>query len=288
METVSPNQLIFESLFKKEVIADFAGGFITLDADCLLLRVIDRRYPLTQRAAACSHDSCQDLEMRHDLLTLARQCLFAIAQCYEGNNDAATLARGPAKKIMAGKAPESSDDLAFSRRCPALRIGLPAKSYTGSQTGSTAFSYQAGTPAPPGSLPRRSLGANLRFAITNLSRNPQFVYDDLYVLRGDAENSIKEMKLELKADRLSCHRFLSNQFWLLLHTAPYCLFWLLRQHLQGTELATAQLNTLRLKLFKIGARIRETSRRIWVHLAPGYPYRDLLAEVLQNLRASPA
>ncbi len=77
-----------------------------------------------------------------------------------------------------------------------------------------------------------------------------------------SENRIKELKLELKADRLSCHRFLANQFRLLLHTAAYCLFWLLRHHLQGTELAAAQVNTLRLKLLKIGARIRETSRRI--------------------------
>jgi hypothetical protein len=79
----------------------------------------------------------------------------------------------------------------------------------------------------------------------------------------------------------------ANQCRLLLHTAAYCLFWLLRHHLQGTELAAAQVNTLRLKLLKIGARIRETSRRIWVHLASGSPYRDLLAGLLQNLRASP-
>jgi hypothetical protein len=106
------------------------------------------------------------------------------------------------------------------------------------------------------------LGANQRFLVTNLSRNPQFVYDDLYVLWGDVENRIKELKLDIKADRLSCHSFLANQFRLLLHTAAYCLFWLLRHHLKGTELATAQVNTLRLKLLKIGARIRETSRRI--------------------------
>jgi hypothetical protein len=53
------------------------------------------------------------------------------------------------------------------------------------------------------------------------------------------------------------------------------------------DLATAQVNTLRLKLLKIGARIRETSRRIRVHLASGYPCRDFLAKLLQNLRASP-
>ncbi len=52
----------------------------------------------------------------------------------------------------------------------------------------------------------------------------------------------------------------------------YCLFWQLRHNLQDTQLATAQVNTLRLKLLKIGARIQETSRRIWVHLASGYPY----------------
>jgi hypothetical protein len=85
---------------------------------------------------------------------------------------------------------------------------------------------------------------------------------------------------------LICHRFLANQFRLLQDTTAYRLFWLLRHQLQGKELATAQVNTLRLKLLKIGARIRETSRRIWVHLASGYPYRDLLALVLQNLRAS--
>jgi hypothetical protein len=155
----------------------------------------------------------------------------------------------------------------------------------------TSFSYQAGSWTRPRRLIAKveytQLGANQRFVVTNLVRKAQFVYDDIYVLRGDVENRIKELKLELKADRLSCHRFLANQFRLLLHTAAYCLFWLLRHHLQGTELATAQVNTLRLKLLKIGARIRETSRRIWVHLASGYPYRDLLALVLQNLRASP-
>jgi Transposase DDE domain group 1 len=90
-------------------------------------------------------------------------------------------------------------------------------------------------------------------------RNPQFVYDGIYGLRGTVENGIKELKLELKAHRLSCHRFLANQFRLLLHTAASCRFRLLRQHLQGTEVAPAQVNPLRLKLLKIGARIFSTA-----------------------------
>ena len=444
METVCHNQLSFESLFSKEVVADFAGGRITSDAGGLLLRELDQRYRLAENAARCLHDPRDGHKVKHDLLTLVRQRLFAIAQGYEDNNDAATLAKDPAFKIMAGKAPESDGDLAsqptlsrFENRVTAkdlrrlsdrllelylkthpgprkvivldmdatddpthgqqqlsffhgyyeehmyhpllvfdgrdgfplaavLRPGnthsshgalavlkrlikklkqaypkalilfradagfaVPALySYLEDQpetryvigfitnnrllaetapllskaqrqyqeTGEkqrlfTSFSYQAESWDQPRRIIAKveytHLGANQRFVVTNLSRNPQFVYDDIYVLRGDVENRIKELKLEIKADRLSCHRFLANQFRLLLHTAAYCLFWLLRHHLQGTELATAQVNTLRLKLLKIGARIRETSRRIWVHLASGYPYRDLLAGLLQNLRASP-
>jgi len=155
----------------------------------------------------------------------------------------------------------------------------------------TSFSYQAESWTRSRRIIAKAeyghLSPNQRFVVTNLSRNPQFVYDDIYVPRGDLENRIKELKLELKADRLSGHRFLANQFRLLLHTAAYCQFWLLRHHLQDTELGTAQVNTMRLKLLKIGTRIRETSRRIWVHLASGYSYRDLLVLVLQNLRASP-
>ncbi len=130
-------------------------------------------------------------------------------------------------------------------------------------------------------------GPNQRFVVTDLSLNPQRIYDEIYVLRGDIENRIKELKLELKADRLSCHRFLSNQFRLYLHVFSYCLFLLMRRHLEGTELEGAQVGTLRVKLIKIGARIRETSRRIWVHLASAYPYRTLFALILGRIRASP-
>jgi hypothetical protein len=100
-------------------------------------------------------------------------------------------------------------------------------------------------------------GPNQRFVVTNIHLPPQRLYDEIYVLRGETENRIKELKLELKAERLSCHRFLANQFRLFLHTFAYCLFWLLRQHLRGTEFACAQVGTLRLKLLKIAERVNE-------------------------------
>ena len=130
-------------------------------------------------------------------------------------------------------------------------------------------------------------GPNQRFVLANLLTNAQTIYDDIYVMRGEAENRIKELKLDLKADRLSCHRFQANQFRLLLHTTAYCLFWLLRRHLQGTELSAAQAGTIRLKLLKIGARVSQTSRRVWFHMASSYPYQTLFARLVENIRAAP-
>jgi hypothetical protein len=381
METVCHKQLRFESLFSKEVIADFEGGRITSDAGGLLLRELDQRYRLAENAVRGLHDAREGHKVKHDLLTLVRQRLFAIAQGYEDNNDAAALARDPAFKIMAGKAPESVVDLASQptlsrfenqmtakdlRRFSDWFLDLYLKTHPGprkvivldmdvtddpthgqqqlsffhgyyeehmyhpllvfdgrtgfplaallrpgnthaskgalavlkrlikklrqaypkalilfradagfavpalyrylegqpetryvigfitnnrllaktaplleraqrqyQETGEkqrlfTSFSYQAESWDKPRRIIAKveytRLGANQRFVVTNLSRNPQFVYDDIYVLRGDVENRIKELKLELKADRLSCHRFLANQFRLLLHTAAYCLF----------------------------------------------------------------
>ena len=112
METLCHNQLIFENLFSKEVIADFAGGRITSDAGGLLLREVDQRYRIAEKAAACLHDPRDSGKVKHQFLTLVRQRLFAIALGYEDNNDAAWLAKDPALKIMAGKSPESATDLA--------------------------------------------------------------------------------------------------------------------------------------------------------------------------------
>ena len=133
-----------------------------------------------------------------------------------------------------------------------------------------------------------SRGANPRFVVTNLSGAPQGLYDDLYCQRGDMENRIKEQQLDLFADRTSCHAFLSNQFRLLLSSAAYVLLESLRRlGLKGTELARAQAGTMRLKLLKIGARITCSVRRIVLHLAGGYPFKQLFVHILSRLRALP-
>jgi hypothetical protein len=56
--------------------------------------------------------------------------------------------------------------------------------------------------------------------------------------------------------------------------------------LAGTELATAQCTTIRLKLFKVGAAIVRSVRRIRFLLSSSYPYRELYELVALRLRPS--
>ena len=130
-------------------------------------------------------------------------------------------------------------------------------------------------------------GENPRFVVTNLvGMTAQAIYDDLYTARGDVENRIKELKDDLLSGRTSCHNFLANQFRLLLHAAAFILIQGLRRLLAGTELAAAQAGTLRVKLLKVAARVRQTWRRIWVQLPTSYPWQRLWEVVLRKLAAA--
>jgi len=444
LNTVCHSQLSFANLESKAVVADFAGGHITADAGCLLLREIDRRTGLLAHASAVLADPRDPAKIRHAQLDLLRQRVFAIAQGYEDANDHDTLRRDPALKIAVGRAPLSAADLASQptlsrlenrvtraqlrrlsdtlvdaylaahpgpRRLLVLDIDATDDPAHGRQQlrlfhgyfdqhmfhpllvfdGLTGFPLaavlrpgnchaahgavgilrrllsrlraaypeatillraDAGFAVPRlyelleahgvryviGMIPNERLrtrvtalaaqvtadfaatgdkqrrftsfryradswprsrrvvakvehllqGLNTRFVVTNLAFDPAVqIYDGIYVGRGDAENRIKEWKTHLKADRTSCHAFAANQFRVLLHTFAYVLLWHLRQSLVGTELAVATFETLRLRLLKIGARVRETCRRVVLHLASSYPYRELLTIAWVNLRALP-
>jgi Transposase DDE domain group 1 len=134
-------------------------------------------------------------------------------------------------------------------------------------------------------------GKNPRFVVANVPGDPQGLYEDVYCQRGEAENRIKEQQLDLFADRTSCHRFVANQFRLLLSSAAYVLVQALRRTaLVGTELAQAQVGTIRLKLFKVAARVVVTVRRVVFHLSSSYPYQRPFEEVCARVmgRQAPA
>jgi Transposase DDE domain group 1 len=126
-------------------------------------------------------------------------------------------------------------------------------------------------------------GANTRYVITDLPGPAAALYDDIYVQRAEAcENSIKDLKNALKADRLSCHRFLANQFRLLLHATAYVLLFALRRLAHGTELAAAQMDTLRLRLLKIACRVEQTARHVWLHFTSAYPWQPLWRRIAER------
>lgn len=128
-------------------------------------------------------------------------------------------------------------------------------------------------------------GPNHRFVVTNQSGDSQKLYDELYCQRGEAENRIKEQQLHLYADRTSCHDFAANQFRVLLSAAAYVLMnHIRREGLKGTAIQEAQVDTIRLKLLKIGGRIVTSVRRVALHLAGGYPLQELFRQVVSRLR----
>jgi hypothetical protein len=122
-------------------------------------------------------------------------------------------------------------------------------------------------------------GENPRFVVTNRLGSPEALYDE-YCRRGDCENRIKELKLDLASGRTSCHRFTANCFRLLLHATAFVLLSAVRRMLQSTELARATMGQIRLKILKVAAQVQTSTRRILVRLPRGHPHTDLLQRLL--------
>jgi hypothetical protein len=125
-----------------------------------------------------------------------------------------------------------------------------------------------------------SKGSNLRFVVTSRTDLLPLALYNWYVRRGEPELWIKDFKDACFADRLSCHRFWANQFRLLLHAAAYWLLDTLRRALVQAGVARLQLDTLRLRLIKIGGWVRQHAGTLSLHLAsshPGEPLWHLLA-----------
>jgi len=135
-------------------------------------------------------------------------------------------------------------------------------------------------------------GENPRFIVTSISSEEKAareLYEDFYCARGDMENRIKEQQLGLFADRTSTSWMRSNQLRLYFSSFAYILVHALRRlGLEGTVLAKAQCDTIRLKLFKIGAQIQVSVRKVWISFSESYPYLNLFQQVLARLQQIPA
>lgn len=158
-------------------------------------------------------------------------------------------------------------------------------------------------------------GTNRRAVVTNRPGCrilPQAVYDE-YAMRGESENRNKELKVELHAGRLSCHRFVANFFRLYLHASALNLLVRLRravvqpgpssEELGGAEEMPAEAldeplrrscfnarrvrdplgegfaGTWRTRIIKVAAEVMTRARRVIVRISSSWPHRRHLEEV---------
>lgn len=173
---------------------------------------------------------------------------------------------------------EPKNAVLLRKAADAMAVAAAQHAETGQATRTfTAFAYAAGSwdharhiVAKAEHLP---LGPNPRFVVTTLDEfPPRVVYEWAYCERGQAENRIKDLKNALAADRLSCSDYVANAFRLLLHAVAYRLMFALRTEVAGVApaLATVQFDTLRTKLLKVVAQVRQTARRIVLTLPQAF------------------
>jgi len=120
---------------------------------------------------------------------------------------------------------------------------------------------------------------NARYVVTNLKRDPMSAYE-LYCLRGDCENRIKELKNDLASGRTSCQQFTANAFRLLLAGFAYVLLSMVRSHLANTALAKCTMGVIRSKFLKVAVIVEESTRRILIRLPRGHPHVPLLMKLI--------
>lgn len=115
-------------------------------------------------------------------------------------------------------------------------------------------------------------GPDVRYIVTNATgRSAKFLYEEKYCQRAKCENWIKELKTYLKCDRTSCQEFNANQLRLLLHTFAYILLWEVRRRAQ---LQHSTVESVRLRLIKIGVLVKEKTREVVLHLASEHPWQN--------------
>ena len=142
--------------------------------------------------------------------------------------------------------------------------------------------YQAGTWEKPRRIICRVIVNELgtvdtRFIVTSFDKiGAKYLYDTVYCGRGNAELYIKDQKVALKSDRTSCNKATANQFRLFLHSAAYQLMHALRENLlKDSKMATAQFDTIRLRLLKVAAQVEVMKTKISFHLPEHFPLKEI-------------
>lgn len=157
----------------------------------------------------------------------------------------------------------------------------------------SSFDYQTQKTWP---RPRRivvkvevtALGTNVRYVVAGRAGRSDAIYDWYTQRGGTVEDAIEQLKNGFEGDRMSCRTFKANAFRLLLHAAAYNLMVFFREHVAVPELQEADIQTIRTKLIKVGARVERTVRRIWVKFSSSWPFAPIFRRVHAVLVPQPS
>ncbi|MBT3844249.1 MAG: transposase [Gammaproteobacteria bacterium] len=129
---------------------------------------------------------------------------------------------------------------------------------------------------------------SFRYGAKSWSKQRRVIAKAEYSHRGEMENQIKEQQMQLLADRTSASYWWANQWRVLLSSLAYILLEHIRRTaLKKSELASAQVWTIRLKLLKVGGIILRNTRCIRLLLSSSYPYQVLFQQVATQLQPRP-
>jgi hypothetical protein len=126
-------------------------------------------------------------------------------------------------------------------------------------------------------------GPEVRHVVTNAKGSKARAIYEKYCQRCRCENWIKDLKNYLKCDRTSCQEFNANQFRLLLHTFAYALLWEVKR---AAGLENLTVETVRLRLLKIGVFVKDGARKVHLSLASQHPYREEFVKAWHALESS--
>lgn len=207
-------------------------------------------------------------------------CAFARKHIFHWceNNEVEYIVGIGGNKVLQSKVKDKAEELITKQK----ELGCEQKEYM-------SFKYQAGSWKKErriiAKIEASEHGLSRRFLVTNNTCNSaKEAYENQYCPRGDMENKIKQLKLDLKADRLSCHSFLANQFRNFLAGLAYIIVTTVKKKLlQGTELANAYCRSITLKLFKIGAVIIEKKTKITYLFSNNFPFKGLFECAMKKL-----
>jgi hypothetical protein len=185
--------------------------------------------------------------------------------------------------VLAAQVFANTDEVCVRRAIANLDV---VRDYTETRYGAKSWSHLRRVVAR---IEATRKGLDVRYVVTNITYGTaQWLYDNIYCARGQAENLIKRHKSQLASDRTSCRSPLANQMRLILHTAAYWLMLTVRDAIPRPQvLANGEFSTLRLRVLKIAVRIKETASRIKLAFAANCPDAALFRGLLGALTLRP-